>query len=143
MTSNICTCVFLVLFSFHTISSNFNLQEVDRLIPARSTLQVLGTFNPEHLKSWESKLLKLLLRSRTTLKVVFNLPVNHSLKSSIYYKNCRINQYIFSKYFGHSTTQISVIFLPKVDTHFEKRRLTETRGRLSHCGETPPTFCSF
>ncbi|OXA48654.1 hypothetical protein Fcan01_16232 [Folsomia candida] len=71
------------------------------------------------------------------LTVLRNFPSKQNITANRYYGSCQRNEYIFSKYFGHPTTFISVIFLPKLETNSDLQNLFLTHSTLNACGENP------
>lgn len=127
----------LLILSVTSISSNFDLQSIDSLVPAKSILHIIGDFTIEHEKSWETRLLKFLVRSQNFIKVLVNLPSSHSILFNQYYGSSYKNEFVFSNYFGHSTSSFNFIFLHKLETDFEKNEFVQTRDSFSYCGENP------
>ncbi|OXA43277.1 hypothetical protein Fcan01_21977 [Folsomia candida] len=127
----------LLIISVISISSTFKLQQMGSLFPSRSIIHVIGDFTVETEKSWEAHLDKFLLRNQNLPKVSRHVRLNQSIYTNSYYGSCRKNEYIFSKYFGHSVSLISFIFLHQLETESEHKDFIQTRERLSYCGENP------
>lgn len=137
MTQLCCNLVFVLLLRCISASFNFNLQDIEGLIPPRSTLQLISDFGLDNEIPWKAKLSIHLLQNQNFLKVLRNVPKEHVITTNKYYASCDKNESLNTKYLGHSVTRISLIFLHQVTTEFEKCSLIQTRERQSHCGENP------
>lgn len=143
MKNLIYTGKFLLIFSVTLISSDFNLEKIDSLVPPRATFHIIGNIKTKmgHQKSWEGKLFELFLKNGNFPKVLHHLKTNRLMMTIRYNtktnQSCRKNEYIISNYFGHSIIQIYVIFLPNLETSFEKGKFIQTQRKLNYCGENP------
>lgn len=114
----------LLIISVTPVSSNHNLQQLESLIPSRSTFHIIGDFNIVHETSREAKIFKFLLHNQHFLKVLFHHPTNHHIQTNLYYGFCKRKiDYVFSNYFGHSTIRISFIFRPDLGSNYQIGKL--------------------
>lgn len=90
MTNQICNCIVLVIFTVPLISSNFNLEQIESVIPLRSVLQIMGNVKTGNLNPWQSGLLEFLLQNQNLPKVI---------TADRYYRTCKLKGYISSKDF--------------------------------------------
>lgn len=131
--------VFFLIFtvSHASVLSDFNLRQFENLTPLSSVLHIVGDIKTGPPATWEIKLFNFILQNRNFLKVLHHIPMNHNITSNAYYRSCLRNWYIFSKYFGHSVSHVSIIFQHNLETDFDKKKLITTRSQLSKCGENP------
>lgn len=110
--------------------SKIEITNIDRIFPQSSVLHILGNFNNSYHKFWNRNLFKFLLYNSKFPKLLHHLP-NNDIRDNRYYQNCRRT---CPKNLGHFATQISIIFLPKLQT---REIFYRTQNGLHTCGENP------
>lgn len=117
-------------------SSQIKITKIDRLFPQTSVLHLMGYFyNLDH-PFWKTKLFKYLLQNSKFPKLVHDLQGNY-IEYNPSYRNCRYNEYTYPKYYGHYTTQIFILFLPKIETFLERDLVQKFGYQFYKCGQNP------